>query len=121
MDGLDGVGVDVFGVDGAAASGAAGDAAGGADGEPAAAGADVGDGGAGVELEGVHDAVDLELLVAGGVFEDGEVAGVGGGGGVGRRLWRGGLGGYLRGRGESEGEQGGGNPEECHGCQYFAS
>ena len=55
-----------------------------------------------MELEGVHDAVDLELLVAARFFEDGEVAGVGGAGGVGRR--RGG--GRLGGEREREGEQG---------------
>jgi len=51
-DGVDGCRVDVFGEN--MAGGA--DALGGADREPATAGADVGNGAAGVEIEGVHDA-----------------------------------------------------------------
>ena len=65
-DGGDVGGVDVFCDDGAGGA----DAFGGADGEPAAAGADVGYGAAGVEVEDVHDAIDLEMLGAVGVFED---------------------------------------------------
>jgi hypothetical protein len=63
-----------------------------------------------VELEGVHDAVDLELLVAVRFFEDGEVAGIRGTGGVGRRRCGGGLGGER----ERKREQGGSEAETAH-------
>lgn len=100
MDGVDGVRVDVLGVNDAVGS----DAAGGPNGEPSAACADVGYVRAGAELEDVHDALNLELLVAGGVFEDGEITGVGGAGGVRRGRRRGDLGVKRQG----PGEQGGG-------------
>jgi hypothetical protein len=80
-DSGDGFGVDVFGDDEAGGA----DALGGADAEPSAAGADIGYGAAGVEVEEVHYAVDLEALIAVGVFKDAEVSGVRGAGGV---LWR---------------------------------
>ena len=93
-DGGDSGGIDVFGDDGAGGA----DTFRGADGEPAATGADVGYCAAGVEVEEIHDVVDLEALIAARLFEDAEISGVGGAGGVGWR--RGGLGGHPRGEGE---------------------
>ena len=57
--------------------------------------------GAGVQFKGVHDAVDLELLIAVGFFEDGEITGVGCAGGMGRRRGRG-LGPGLGSQGKEE-------------------
>jgi hypothetical protein len=76
-DGGNGFGVDVFGDDFAPAMGAAGDTFGGADGEPAAACAEVGHDGAGLEIEEIHDAVDLEFVGAIFALEYAEIAGVG--------------------------------------------
>jgi hypothetical protein len=98
-DGVDGVLVDVFGDDFAGWA----DAVGGADREPASAGAYVGYSFAGRDAQHVHDAVDVELVGSGGVFEDAEVAGVGGAGGVCGWWWRGLLGGCAE--GEAAGEQ----------------
>jgi hypothetical protein len=81
LDVGNGFGVDVLCNDAAVGCNAAGRA----DAEPAAAGADVGDGAAGFEVQEVHDAVDLEALVAAGRLEDAQVAGVGRAGGVRRR------------------------------------
>jgi hypothetical protein len=67
-----GLRVDFLGDDAATGS----DAAGGADTEPTAAGADIGNGAAGFQAQQIHDAVDLEAFVAARLLEDAEVAGI---------------------------------------------
>jgi len=68
----DGFRVDLFGDD----ASVGGDAASGADTEPTAPGADVGNGAAGFDVQQIHDAVDLEALVAARLFENAQVTGV---------------------------------------------
>ena len=94
LDGGDVLRVNVLSDDAAARR----NAAGGADAEPAATGANVGHGAAGLNVEQVHNAVDLEPLFAARIFEDVKVASVWGAGGVrGRRL-------RLKLRGEDDGK-----------------
>lgn len=64
-----------------------------------------------MKVERVHDAIDLELLVAVGLVEDREVAGVRGAGGVGWQL----RGGFLGREREGEGQEGRGETE-AHGA-----
>jgi len=77
FDVVDRVGVDVLSIDLAGR----GDAGSSADGKPAGTGSDVGYGFAGCEIEKIHDAINVEFLVAIGVLEDGEIAFIGSAGG----------------------------------------